>query len=121
MFYLNHVNFNVSDIQRSMAFYEKAFGLREVRRITPEDGAFLIVFLSDGASDFSVELTWLRGKQGKYNLGDNETHLCLAADDFEAAYALHAGMGVICYENTGMGVYFVEDPDGYWIEIKKHR
>lgn len=38
-------------------------------------------------------------------------------DDFDATYAKHMAMGVICYENPKMGIYFISDPDGYWIEI----
>ena len=34
----------------------------------------------------------------------------------DAAHAKHAAMGCICFENPGMGIYFIEDPDGYWIE-----
>ena len=43
--------------------------------------------------------------------------MAFVVDDYEAAYALHKEMGCICYENKEMGLYFIEDPDGYWIEI----
>lgn len=115
MFKIDHVNINVTDIGRSVKFYNDAFGLDEVRRIT-KDG-FTIVFLSDGAGRL-IELTWLKDKQGAYDLGDNESHICFSADDFEAAYKLHKEMGIVVYENKDMGVYFIEDPDGYWQEIK---
>jgi lactoylglutathione lyase len=59
----------------------------------------------------------LRDHEGAYNLGENEFHLAFAADDFEAAYQKHKKMGCICYENPKMGVYFITDPDGYWLEI----
>ena len=64
-----------------------------------------------------MELTWLRDKVGPYNLGDNESHIAFHVDDFGAAHALHESMGCICYENAAMGIYFIEDPDGYWMEI----
>ena len=73
-FNFTHVNFNVLDLARSMAFYEKAFGFREKRRLEAE--GFTLVYLTDGTE-----------------------------------------MGIICYENAEMGIYFVEDPDGYWIEV----
>ena len=38
-------------------------------------------------------------------------------DDFAAAHALHEEMGCICFENPVMGIYFIQDPDGYWLEI----
>jgi lactoylglutathione lyase len=117
MFKIDHVNINVSDMDKSIAFYDEAFGLKEKRRNEAADGSYLIVYLSDG--DFVLELTWLRDMDRPYNLGDNESHICFATDDFEAAHALHKKMGIICYENTKMGVYFIEDLDGYWQEVKR--
>jgi lactoylglutathione lyase len=65
-----------------------------------------------------LELTWLRDHADTpYDLGENESHLGLVADDYEAAHALHEKMGIICFENPTMGIYFVEDPDGYWVEV----
>ncbi len=118
-FTIDHANINVKDIEASIRFYGEALGLKEVHRKTAEDGSFVIVFLSDGQTGFKLELTWLRDKDGPYNLGDNESHICFAADNFDAAYAHHKQMGIICYENAGMGVYFICDPDGYWQEIKR--
>ena len=54
-----HTNFNVLDLQKSLAFYEKAVGLTEKRRKTAADGSFIIVFLGDGESSCELELTWL--------------------------------------------------------------
>jgi lactoylglutathione lyase len=112
-----HNNINVFDLQASLAFYAEALGLAEVRRIAPADGAFVIVYLGDGITGHKLELTWLRDRTTPYNLGDNEIHLALTADDYDAAHAHHATMGCICYENAGMGIYFIADPDGYWVEI----
>ena len=52
-----------------------------------------------------------------YDLGDNEFHLAFTVDDFEAAHAKHQEMGCICFENEKMGIYFITDPDEYWLEI----
>ena len=112
-----HNNFNVRDLDKSLAFYKEALGLTEQRRSVAEDGSFIIVFLGDGKTDFRLELTWLRDHPQKYDLGECEFHLALRADDFEAAHARHEKMGCICYENPKMGIYFITDPDGYWIEI----
>ena len=43
--------------------------------------------------------------------------LALRAEDYQAAHEKHAAMGCICFENPAMGIYFISDPDGYWIEI----
>lgn len=120
MFTIDHANINVGDLGRSVKFYGEAFGLKEVRRTNAPDGSFTIVFLSDGITDFGLELTWLKGKDS-YDLGDNESHICFATDDFTAAHELHKKMGIICYENEAMGIYFVSDPDGYWQEVKPRR
>lgn len=115
MFTMVHQNFNVLDLNRSLAFYREALGLTEVRRNEKPD--FTIVFLADETGNFNLELTWLKDRNEPYNLGDEEFHLAFRADDFEAAHALHERMGCICYENTAMGIYFIKDPDGYWLEI----
>ena len=116
-FRMVHENYNVADLEKSMAFYEKALGLTETRRKTAEDGAYIIVYLSNAESDFELELTWLRDHPQKYDIGEEEFHLAFKTDDFEAAHKLHEEMGCICFENPAMGIYFIQDPDGYWLEI----
>ncbi len=116
-----HVNINVTDIETSLAFYHEALGLNLLRRKEASDGRFVICFLSDGQSGFELELTWLRDKEGRYNLGDNETHICFEVEDYAAAHAHHEKMGCICFENNEMGLYFIEDPDGYWLEVVRSK
>lgn len=116
-FRFDHNNFNVLDLNKSIAFYEEALGLHETGRIDGPDGAFIIVYMGDGESKHRLELTWLRDRKDPYNLGDNEFHLAFTTPDMEAAHALHAKMGCICYENPEMGIYFITDPDNYWLEI----
>ena len=117
MIRFNHFNFNVVDLDRSLTFYRDALGLEPVRRKTASDGSFQLVYLGDGETDFQLELTWLRDRREPYNLGDNEFHLAFRVEDKAAAHALHESMGCICYENPAMDLYFIEDPDGYWLEI----
>lgn len=112
-----HNNYNVFDLDQSVRFYEEALGLKEVKRHTPASGEFIIVFMGYGTSGHMLELTWLRDWERPYNLGDNEIHLAFVTDDYDAAYQKHKEMGCICYENAAMGLYFINDPDGYWIEI----
>ena len=118
-FKMVHYNFNVANLAESMAFYEKALGMKEARRI--ERDAFTIVYLSDGQSDFLLELTELKDHPEKYDLGENEMHLAFVTEDFDKAYEHHKEMGCICYENKDMGIYFIEDPNGYWLEVLPKR
>lgn len=116
-FKMCHENYNVLNLEKSLAFYEKALGLKPMKRIDAEDGSFIIIYIGNETTDFLLELTWLRDRTEPYNLGDQEFHLAFYTDDFEAAHKLHEEMGCICYENPAMGIYFIQDPDGYWLEI----
>jgi len=117
-FQFAHNNFNVVDLNKSLKFYKEALGLEEIRRKEAEDGSFMLVYLGDGKTDYCLELTWLRdwGKDS-YNLGDNEFHLAFYVDNYEAALQKHKEMNCVCFENKEMGIYFIVDPDGYWLEI----
>jgi len=112
-----HNNINVLDLDRSLTFYKEALELEAVKRHEAKDGSFILVYLGDGRTAHRLELTWLRDRKDPYNLGDNEIHLAFTVDDYAAALARHKEMGVVCFENPAMGIYFIEDPDGYWLEI----
>jgi lactoylglutathione lyase len=114
-FRFDHNNINVKDLSRSLDFYREALGLVETRR--KETEGFTLVFLGDDTTRHRLELTWLKDRVEPYNLGDNEFHLAFVADDYDAAYRKHKEMGCVCYENPSMGIYFISDPDGYWLEI----
>ena len=114
-FRMVHENYNVANLENSLAFYDEALGLKECRR---KDGdGFTIVYLKNDASDFELELTWLADHPQKYDIGEEEFHLAFKVDDYASAHALHEKMGCICFENFAMGIYFIIDPDGYWLEI----
>lgn len=112
-----HCNINITDINKSVAFYQKALGLKVERTKEANDGSFILTYLGDGLSNFQIELTWLRDHPQTYELGENESHICFEVDAFDQAYQLHKEMGCICFENKAMGLYFINDPDDYWIEI----
>lgn len=116
-FKMIHQNFNVLDLEKSMAFYEKAVGLKEVRRKVADDGSYIIVYMGNENSDFELELTWIAEMDRPYNLGDEEFHLAFRVDDYDAAYKLHEEMGCVAFVNEEMGIYFIQDPDGYWLEV----
>ncbi len=112
-----HNNINVKDLEKSLSFYKEALGLTESRRKEAADGSFILVYLKSPGSNHELELTWLRDWDRPYNLGDNEFHLAFVTEDYEGAFAKHQEMDCVVYENPGMGIYFIADPDGYWIEI----
>ncbi len=114
----DHFNFNVLDLDRSIQFYEKALGLKEVRRMEASDGSFVLVYMGEEKTGFLLELTWLKDRKEPYDLGEGEFHLCMRVPgDYDAVRDYHKQLGCVCYENTDMGLYFISDPDGYWIEI----
>ena len=110
-----HTNINVLNLEHSLAFYEKALGLHVARRVSKE--RFTLIYISDDTGEHQIELTHLHDRKEPYDLGDNESHIAFSVADFDAAHKLHEEMDCICYENTSMGLYFIEDPDGYWLEI----
>lgn len=114
-----HFNFNVMNIEISKKFYAEALGFKEMRKIDGDGfgGGFQIVYLSNNKSPFELELTELKDHPQKYDLGEGEFHLAVYVDDYEAAFKKHTEMGCVCLVNEAMGIYFIEDPDGYWIEI----
>ena len=112
-----HFNFNVLDLERSLKFYDEALGLKPVREKTAADGSYTLVFLGDAETGFQLELTRLRDHKEPYDLGEPEIHLAPRVADSDAARKTHAPLRVLCSLNAKMGVYFIEDPDGYWIEI----
>ena len=114
----DHFNINVLDLERSIEFYQKALGLKEKKRKVASDGSFILVYLGEETTGFLLELTWLRDKKEPYELGENESHLCMRMEgDYDEIRKYHKELGCVCYENTSMGLYFINDPDNYWIEI----
>ena len=101
-FTMIHENYNVSNLDVSISFYEKALGLHEVRRKNAADGSFVIVYMADDTETFELELTWLRDHPQKYDLGECEFHLAFRTDDF-AADSQQRGES--------------DHLDGYWLEI----
>ena len=117
MLRFDHFNFNVLELNRSLDFYREALELAPVAEKDAEDGSFKLVYLGDGETGFRLELTWLRDRRSPYDLGEQEFHLAFVTDRFDELLERHKAMGCVCFENPAMGIYFIEDPDGYWIEI----
>lgn len=114
----DHFNINVTNLEKSIAFYDKALGLKEHHRKVAEDGSYILVYLTDEQTGFLLELTWLRDRTEPYELGDNESHLCFrVSGDYDEVRTYHKELDCVCFENFEMGLYFINDPDDYWIEI----
>lgn len=112
-----HRCLHVLDIEKSLDFYQRALGMTEIRRMGPEDGSWMNVFIGNDAAGFQLELTWNDGRVEPYDNGGRDSHIAFTVPDFDAAHELHKEMGCICHENEAMGLYFIEDPDGCWLEI----
>lgn len=116
--HFDHFNINVTDIERSLKFYKDALGMEPVGGVDHPDGAFKIIYVSRPGESFKLELTWLRDHPQPYELGENESHLCMRVEgDYAQIREYHRQMGCVCFENHEMGLYFINDPDDYWIEI----
>lgn len=89
MIEFNHFNFNVLNLEKSIAFYKEAIGLSVVREKDSSDGSFKIVYLGDGRTGFTLELTWMRDRKEPYNLGDEEFHLAFKTDEYDAFHKKH--------------------------------
>ena len=89
-----HCNINITNIEKSVSFYQKALGLKVERTKEASDGSFILTYLGDGISNFQIELTWLKDHPQAYDLGENESHICFEVDDYEKAYQLHKELDV---------------------------
>ncbi len=114
---LAHTFLTVKELDRTIAFYRQALGLRPVRRLHPADQDIELVFLQDGRSKYELEIGCPAGLTEPVKLGDNPIHLAFSVPDMAVAHALHESMGVIVQDNPEVEVYFIQDPDGYRIEI----
>lgn len=110
-----HANHSVADPDRSIAFYQTHFGLMPCRRI--DAGSLKLVFLKDAATDFRLELTWRSDAPLPYDLGCRAFHLAFYSDDFENDLERHRKAGIVGLEELEHDLYFVEDPDGYLVEV----
>jgi len=118
-----HTMIRVLDEERSVSFYDQAFGLKIAERIDFE--SFTLIYLRNDEADFEVELTVNKGRTEPYNLGDGYGHVAFVVDDLGAEHARFNEFGfkvgkLVDFKNGDALVarfFFVEDPDGYKIEV----
>jgi lactoylglutathione lyase len=118
-----HMMIRVLDEARSVAFYEKALGLKIADRY--EFDGFTLVYLNNVETPFELELTVNHGRKEPYDLGAGYGHVAFAVDDLDAEHARMTAQGVKVnpikeFNREGALMarfFFVEDPDGYKIEV----
>lgn len=119
---LEHGCIRVKDLNNSLEFYEKALGLKEVKRKDFPEYKFTLVYITDEDNNFEIELTYNYNTEKPYDLGNGFSHFALLVDDLEASHLEHSKMGYEVGELKGLPgekpkFYFIKDPDGYAIEI----
>ena len=117
MIKFNHCNLTITDRERSCEFYKEQFGLTVVRHDVLYEGTLHLTFLSDGVSDFLLELTWYKDHKEVYDLGDNEFHVSFCTNEYDKMLEKHKKAGILVSEKPAYRLYFVKDPDGYQIEV----
>ncbi|WP_461206665.1 lactoylglutathione lyase [Clostridium sp. DL1XJH146] len=119
---LVHGCIRVMDLEKSLDFYDKALGFKELRRKDFPEHKFTLVFLSDEERNFEIELTYNYNQQTPYEIGDGFSHFAVLVDDLEESHKIHKELGYKVTDLKGLPgtppkIYFITDPDGYKTEI----
>ena len=119
---LVHTCIRVRDLESSLKFYQEGLGLIMARRKNFPEHEFDLVYLSDEAGEFELELTFNYDRQEPYEIGNGYSHLALTVKDLEASRERHESLGYKVTKLMGLPgspprYYFVTDPDGYDVEI----
>jgi lactoylglutathione lyase len=118
-----HLMIRAQDLERSIVFYTRAFGLSESHRL--EFPTFKLVYLRDQNTGFEIELTWNQGQTEPYSHGSGYGHVAFCTDDLEACRDQLVQQGhqpgdIKTLPVSGPAAprfFFVTDPDGYKIEV----
>ncbi|MGU3574230.1 VOC family protein [Brucellaceae bacterium C25G] len=118
-----HSMIRVLDEQKSVDFYQRAFGLNIAERIDFE--TFTLVYLRNDENDFELELTINKDRKTPYDLGDGYGHLAFTVEDLDGEHnrvtkAGFAPRDIVEFKNGDTLVarfFFISDPDGYKIEV----
>jgi len=118
-----HSMIRVIDETKSVDFYRKAFGLEVAERF--QFDSFTLVYLRNPENDFELELTINHGRAEPYSHGEGYGHIAFAVDDIGKEHARFEALGlnpkpVKEFNRDGALLakfFFVEDPDGYKIEV----
>ena len=118
-----HTMIRVRDLDRSIDFYDRAFGLKIADRF--DFDGFTLVYLRNDENDFEIELTWNEGQEEPYSHGTGYGHVAVCVDDASAEHARFESAGLAPndvkeFQRDGSLMarfFFVQDPDGYKIEV----
>lgn len=119
---LEHVCIRVVNLEKSLEFYTKALGLKEMERKNFSNHQVMEVYLSDENEEFEIKLAHDYTQRKIYKIGDGLSHFALTVQDLENSYNTHKKMGYrvspLKYIPGEKSIcYFVTDPDGYKIKI----
>lgn len=125
---IRHTMLRVKDLEKSVDFYSRLFGMTIFRRIENEGGKYTVVFLGYGSEDSqpAIELTYNWGKDDDYDKGDGYGHIAIGVPDIyglcaaleEAGAEIPRAPGPLKHGGPNAPVIaFVKDPDGYMIEL----
>ena len=118
-----HTMIRVLDLDRSIDFYDKAFGLKVADHF--DFDGFALVYLRNDENDFEIELTLNKGESEPYTHGTGYGHVAVCVDDLDAEHRRFNELGlapkdIVAFERDGALMarfFFVQDPDGYKIEV----
>jgi len=118
-----HMMVRVLDLDKSLDFYRNALALEVADRFDFDD--FTLVYLRNDANDFEIELTLNKGREEPYTHGDGYGHLAVCVDDLREEHARLQALGLAPTDVKEMRhggevlarFFFVQDPDGYKIEV----
>ena len=118
-----HTMIRVLDLDRSIAFYDKAFGLKVADHF--DFDGFALVYLRNDENDFEIELTLNKGETEPYTHGNGYGHVAVCVDDAQAEHQRFSDLGLAPndvkeFHRDGALMarfFFVQDPDGYKIEV----
>lgn len=120
MFTFTHSNFHVADLEKSIEFYNKAFGFVELERTVQPTQTLVHLADKNSTQEYDLELTQVHDKSVTYPICNNAYHQALLTDDIDSAYKLHTEMGIVVEKiipYPAGRLYFITDPDGHWIEV----
>jgi lactoylglutathione lyase len=118
-----HAMIRVLELDRSVAFYETAFGLTPSHKLDFED--FALVYLRNDENDMEIELTLNKGETTAYTHGNGYGHIAMCVDNLDTEYQRLTELGIEATDivefapdnNLLARFFFVTDPDGYEIEV----